>query len=169
MVLIFGETKYGKVDRIPGLFHVVSSFFHLYYVPIIPMGTFVMIEGTKDVGRKIGFSGKSILIAYLRAYGFLGALITTCIPIVTFLEASQKRAAWDVPWEMIGIAVVCWIVFALTYRISRPSLPRALELAQELGIPLDTLAEHFANDAQVQRMFAELKESHFTPAGTGQP
>ena len=31
MVIIWGTTHAGKVDEVPGMFHVVTQFGHLYY------------------------------------------------------------------------------------------------------------------------------------------
>jgi len=163
MILIYGESKYGKVDRVPGLFHVVTSFAHLYYLPLIPIGTFVRVEGAGDVGRRIRTSGKSVLMGYLRSYSFLGALIASGLPVFEYLKAAKRGMNWDFPWDTLAIAVVCWILFALTYLLIRPSLARTLELAKELDIPLDALAQHFANDPRAHRMFAELQEPHFAP------
>jgi len=36
MVIVWGSRLYGKVDVVPGFFHVATRFGHVYYLPLIP-------------------------------------------------------------------------------------------------------------------------------------
>jgi hypothetical protein len=70
MVIIWGSTNAGKVDEVPGgMFHVMTQFGHLYYIPLIPTGSYIVLEKTADGGFRgapIPISFKSILAGWLR-------------------------------------------------------------------------------------------------------
>ena len=40
--LIYGTRTCGRVDRAEGLFHVVTRFGHLWYFPVLPLGSPVL-------------------------------------------------------------------------------------------------------------------------------
>src|SRR5437762_2645960 len=44
MLLVWGSKLYGRVDDVPGMFYVATRFGHLWYLPLIPMGSFVVLE-----------------------------------------------------------------------------------------------------------------------------
>lgn len=83
MVIIYGSRLYGKVDVVPGLFHVETRFGHLYYFPLIPIESFAVFSKSGDQinGVKIPMSFKSILYAWLRA-GMLVASIFSLLMVV---------------------------------------------------------------------------------------
>ena len=60
MVIIWGTTHAGKVDEVPGMFHVVTQFGHLYYIPLIPTGSYIVLDKHSDGG----FRGVSIPISF---------------------------------------------------------------------------------------------------------
>lgn len=78
MILIWGQRLYGKCERVPGEFYVATKFFHLWYIPLIPLGSWVVIEGsdTEDgwSGTPLSVVAKSVIFAYLRALLVVGAI-----------------------------------------------------------------------------------------------
>lgn len=63
---------FGRTDKVPGLFFVGTSFFYVCFVPLIPLGTYIVRYEDDDwfggfKGIPIGVSVKSILFAWLRA------------------------------------------------------------------------------------------------------
>ena len=48
---------YGQVDRAPGLFYRSTLFFHIMYVPLSPLLTYIVVEGSQDGDS---FRGKRI-------------------------------------------------------------------------------------------------------------
>lgn len=72
MIVIFGEKSYGKVDRVPGVCYVVTIFAHLNFLPLIPLRSYIVIEGTESGGefrgKEISVSLKSALAGYARAW-----------------------------------------------------------------------------------------------------
>lgn len=67
---------YGPADRIEGVGEVRTRFVHIWFIPLIPLGsTFVVSEdddGVRGVG--VGFSVRSILVAWTRTVAVLGGL-----------------------------------------------------------------------------------------------
>ena len=42
--IVWGARLLGKVDCVPGMFHVATMFAHLYYIPLIPMQSYVVFS-----------------------------------------------------------------------------------------------------------------------------
>jgi len=138
MVIVWGTTHAGKVDEVPGgLFHVVTRFGHVYYIPLIPTGSYIVLEKTADGGFRgapIPLSFKSILAGWIRGLGIvaiIGAVIGT---IVTLTDKKVGPMAWVLP-VMIGVVATAAII--LSYKLkffTEASYERAKELAQRVGL-----------------------------------
>ncbi len=140
MFIYFGTSKYGKTDCLNGLFYVVTDFFHVYHVPLVPMGSYVMIDGTNNTrGAKIGISGKSVLVGYLRCFGVLAAIICTALFALPFMEgrAANNKVFSEERILYLGIAILSVVLVVLSYYWTKPSPVRALQLAEKLGIPME--------------------------------
>lgn len=122
----------GKVDEVPRLGYVATQFFHVNYIPLIPVGTYFVL-GTGDDSHKVSipFSPKSILIAWLRAALFAAFILAIIFTIVAFAE-KQTPAAIGLGFSgglaMAGFCLTYYIPF-----ISRAGYQRALELSQRIG------------------------------------
>ena len=137
-MIVFGTRMYGKVDQVPGLFHLATEFFHIQFVPLGPTRTFLVLDGPGNRGVRLGLSGKSILFAYIRAACAVVAVIGV---IGGFTELTKNAAASLVHFV---IAALCVPLFLLTYWLSRPTPFRAYRLAMKAGLPMGMLAEHYA-------------------------
>jgi hypothetical protein len=146
-MIVAGTRLYGKVDQVPGLFHLATEFFHIQFVPIGPTRSFLIFAGTER-GIRIGLSGKSILFAYLRTIlVIVGGLLLAIglIGGIHYLEDKQQHAEHlGAVLGLLAGGVVCLLFLLLSYRLSRPSPLRAYRLALAAGLPLDGLAEHYA-------------------------
>ncbi len=68
MVVIWGQRMYGRVDRFAGS-HVATRFFHIYYLPLIPLASWLVLEEQGDgrfIGVQVPLQARSILSAWLR-------------------------------------------------------------------------------------------------------
>ncbi|HWU87338.1 MAG TPA: hypothetical protein VN253_08685 [Kofleriaceae bacterium] len=76
MIVIYGTRFYGKVDS-HGDQYQVTKFFHVYYVPLIPVDTLWVTRPLADgyQGHAVRLSGRSVLAGYARVWGPLAALI----------------------------------------------------------------------------------------------
>jgi hypothetical protein len=133
-MIIFGTRLYGKVDQVPGLFHLATEFFHIQFIPLGPTRTFLVMEGPGGGGVRMGLSGKSILFAYLRAF-----LVVVCI--VAGYWAYQDKHDRTTALCVAGASA---LLFFGTYFLSRPNALRAYRLAMKAGLPMEMLAEHYA-------------------------
>jgi hypothetical protein len=137
MIIIWGTTNAGKVDEVPGgMFHVVTSFGHLYYVPLVPTGSYVVLEKTPDGGFRgapIPMSFKSILAGWFRGgsiVAILGSVVAT--PIV-LSDVQSAPFAW-VPVLIGALAIVGLILSYKLKFFTEASYERAKELAQHIGV-----------------------------------
>ena len=156
MYLHFGHHYFGKVDSIPGLCHVATRFFHINFVPLIPLESSIILAVTDKGGNpktvKTALSFKSILVAWLRAALYVVLFATIVFSVAAtghcFLDGPRKTnvlglaAAWGMT---AAAAVVIW----LTYRLTRASYDRTLRLGEELGLPPEQIEELLTPREQV--------------------
>ena len=76
MVIIYGTRSYGRVDQHEGEY-AATSFFHVYYLPLVPTGSSWVTASDADGirGYKIPLHGRSVLAGYLRIWGLVLAAI----------------------------------------------------------------------------------------------
>jgi hypothetical protein len=134
MSLHFGTKLMGKVDEVPRMGYVSTQFFHVNYLPIIPTGTYFVLEekGDNFRGVTLPLSFKSILVAWLRAILFLGFIAAVIFAIIA--AAEQKTEQMIV---LSAAAVFAVAAFWGTYYIpliSRASYQRAMDLAERIGL-----------------------------------
>ena len=83
MWYVFGTLNYGYVDRIPGIGQVVTKFFHFNFVPLVPMQSYFVVEGSESGrsfrGKPLPMSGKSVFVGYLRGWGSVACVATAAI------------------------------------------------------------------------------------------
>src|SRR4051794_37245825 len=76
--IITGTHLFGAVDRVPGLGHVATQFAHVNYLPLLPLGTFIVLEGSEQGdafrGKRVRLSWKSVLVGYYRGWAGFAAV-----------------------------------------------------------------------------------------------
>ena len=141
MVIVWGSKLMGKVDVVPGLFHVATKFGHLWYLPLIPTGTFVVLSESGDAfqGVQISTSLKSIAFAWLRA--FMLIQVVAALLWVVMMAAEGKRGEGVGP--TVYAAVVCVLGWFVTWSktCTQASAKRAAQLADQIGLS-DAGVEH---------------------------
>lgn len=143
MHVILGTTNYGKVDVAPKLFYVATRFFHVYYAPLIPLGSYVIRtgseEGEKFDGVKIALSWKSVLAAWVRTVLVICMIAGAIMALVMAFEALDgfKRRNLGDAVPPLALSLMSVIAFWLTKVTSRASHGRAYELAEMLGVPAE--------------------------------
>jgi len=139
MVIISGVRFAGKVDAVPRVGHVATRFFHLYWIPLIPVGTFLVTEEKDDdfKGFPLPLNGKSIFIGWLRTIGWVGLAAAV---IAAFMAIGEKQYGWAGAAAAAGV-IAAGMLLAL-YRLTiftRASYERALELGRQVGLPPEQL------------------------------
>ncbi len=73
---VYGTRHYGSVDAIEGVGSVQTRFIHIWFIPLVPIGsTFVVGEDGDEVrGVPLALHLRSIRVAWTRAGSVLGAL-----------------------------------------------------------------------------------------------
>jgi hypothetical protein len=159
MFLIAGTRACGKVDEVPGLFHVTTRFVHLYYVPLIPVGSFLLQPADERHGRPgepLGLNAKSIAFAYLRT----GLAFATAV--CGFAAVAQLGLDWGNVAAAGLAAAGCAAAWRYSYWLSRPGVRRALRWADRLGLEPETVARYFYRAGLPAEVPAGPDETHDT-------
>jgi hypothetical protein len=131
MFIIYGKRLYGAVDQVAGAFSIQTLFGHIYYLPLIPIESWLVFAGSTDKqwrGIKLeSFAWRSILFAW----GRLGLLLLAIFAGIGALGAVQETRQLV---AALGIAALCIGALIWSYRASRASYERALALVREHGL-----------------------------------
>jgi hypothetical protein len=75
MLIIYGTRMYGKTQEFRGSYRG-TKFFHIWYMPLFPVGSHIVFEETGDGYRGIDgkFSFASMFAGYARVWGIIGLL-----------------------------------------------------------------------------------------------
>lgn len=130
--VVWGTRLYGKVDEVPGLCYVATRFFHLWYVPLVPLNTYAVVaedfEGWR--GPEISMSSKSVMVGYCR--GLAAAAAVAGAVMFCFGMGPEEH--------LLGPAcalLTCAALLFLATRskaVSRASYERACELGRALEV-----------------------------------
>jgi len=164
IMIIFGTSLYGKCDEVPGLFHVATNFVHIYYIPLLPTGSHVVLgkEGDTWHGAPCGLSLKSLFIAWMRT----AAIVTIIGGGVLFMAVMVDEDFTGM--MMIGALCAVAIFFLIwSYRaqvIARASYRRAMQLADKIGLSdegklMIDLAYGKITEAEVEAIMAEAENA----------
>jgi hypothetical protein len=141
MSILWGVRLYGRVDRVPGLCYVSTRFVHVWFIPLIPLETYLVLAAPGERGNRglsISLSLKSLFVGWLRA----------CLPAIVISGAITSMAVIDIfttgnGSQALRAAGPCFAVstglFGLGFVFSKASPPRAVELGAHLGIPEDVV------------------------------
>jgi hypothetical protein len=114
-VLIFGERLGGKVDRVPGLFYVGTMFFHVDYVPLIPLRSYIIFQGSEQgegfQGKQIKLSGRSVLAGLIRGWLGLATIIAAAISGFALSSLALGEIAPGIAAPLVATAAICGAFF----------------------------------------------------------
>lgn len=148
MFIIYGTRLLGTIDADDGTTQA-TRFVHVYYLPLIPMGTFELLGD--DQGRPVPLSLKSVALAYGRSWGFVavaGLIAATYLNLESSLFAGGAMAAVTLA------AIAAWAVSILKLGVHRTSFG-VPAYALTLGIPLIALS--LSVSAGVKERFNRMK------------
>jgi len=138
---VFGTRLFGQVDRVAGLFCVRTRFFHINFLPLIPLGSYLILEEKGGSGNR-GIALKklrwnSVLLAWVRTPLWLACAIASVIGLVTGFGIEHD---WHAAAPALALAALTGAAFYATYRFSAASFERASELARMAGLPAEFTA-----------------------------
>ncbi len=144
MVIIWGSGLYGTVDRVPGLCYVTTRFGHLWYIPLIPLGSYLILDLPGDTGTRgkaIPLSFKSMFFGWLRGACVVGLIVSFIALLVNLLGSHADRDE-EQNALLSGVWFAgCGAVLLLTYLLNKASTARAVELAQHLGLSEEAMRQ----------------------------
>jgi hypothetical protein len=143
-MIIYGKRLYGTVERVPGVLYVATQFFHLYFIPVAPVESFVIVEGSevKDGfrGAKTGFNAKSILATYAKTALFLTGGVLMIAGGVQSCDVPHVGSDHPLVYLwFLGFGSVLIGACFLWRPWSTATEARARELAEKLGISRDAV------------------------------
>jgi hypothetical protein len=144
MVIVYGTRFYGKVKAAGGSF-LGTQFFHIYYVPLIPIGTHLILEegdGGSYKGIKSDFSVKSMLAAYLRVWGPLAVIASIAIGMGTIDDVSDDGFAMAVVGIFTAVVTLALLIgtilgWAVVGKLSHEEKKQRAVYALHLGYSVD--------------------------------
>lgn len=129
----------GRVDQVPGTCYVATRFFHLYYVPLIPLSSWVIVHGSENSagfkGQQIPLSMKSVMFGWLQGYLIVFGLISSIRGAIKIADLQRKGMnLFDGELTLI-LGLLClavWVMFK--FRPLRARTERAHQLMSRLGM-----------------------------------
>src|SRR5262245_37163752 len=110
MIIIWGVRQAGTCDKVPSLFYVRTQFFHVWYIPLIPLKSFVILHGSEGDGgfrgTQIPMSGKSVLFGWLRTGAVIGGLVSLAIMFFSVLEFTKHNELESLAGAMVGLVML---------------------------------------------------------------
>ena len=105
MIVIYGTRFYGEVDNLGGQ-RQLTKFFHIYWVPLVPVGTLWVTRDLEDGygGHAVAMSGRSVLAGYARVWGpvaAIGAMIAGSVGGLVAAGALVALSAWTWSWRSV--------------------------------------------------------------------
>lgn len=133
-----GTCLAGDCDEIADVAHVSTKFFHVAQLPLVPLGTVLVVGKAADDGTytaiDLPFSIKSVSLAYVRA--FLGvcwlASVIWGVMYIAFRDYHDPPRGISAA-IMLGSWVVLGFFAWVSYRLGRGSSQRVSELQQILA------------------------------------
>lgn len=145
--MLCGDDYYGKVDHVPGLFFVKTRFLHVWWFPLVPRDSHLILDDDSRRGVSIPLRWKSVWVAWARAVTLVVATyllaLGTSLP---FLAPTPPSRRVLVAAALYGLALPFLGLYLLTSRSRRATLERALELGPLIGIPPELIKAHFQED-----------------------
>jgi hypothetical protein len=156
--MIFGVHTYGRVEQVPGVFYRATPFFHINFLPLLPIGGVIVVDRkalrtAEHLHVKTPFSILSFAMAYVRAALWFGVVVTV---IATFVLLTDPVLRNRDPGESIlgiGSAAGCGFLLWLSHRLTRASHRRARAIADDIGLDRLVVDAYFIDntDRSVER------------------
>ena len=131
MILVWGSRIYGKTDEVPGMFYVGTKFGHLWFFPLIPLGSYLVLPDSKgeEQATKLSFSFKSFALAWLRA----ASLVIGALAFIRGFSLIEEGSS-TVPFVtgIFGVIGFLYLKFGSQFRLA--SYERAKQLGDQIGL-----------------------------------
>jgi hypothetical protein len=134
--IAFGQRLFGKCDKVPGKYHVATLCWHFCYLPLLPLGTHLILDERMDGmsttfrGVRIPFSFKSYLLAWSRTLLTFPFFMSLVILLMSILD-KDPRMARALPYAIAIAATLTLLLFGPYFipGLGRATASRAAALA----------------------------------------
>ena len=108
MIVIYGTRFYGQIDSYGGE-RQLTKFFHIYYVPLVPVGTLWVTRALDRGynGHAVQMNGRSVVAGYARVWGpigVIGAIATGGVGGFLAAGAAAALSIWSWTWHSVRSA-----------------------------------------------------------------
>lgn len=180
MIVIWGSKLYGKVDEIEGVGYVATKFGHLFWIPLIPMGSYFVTEVRSHdfEGTPIGLSMKSVLAGYARVaailffLGGLGAANTLFNPSEVVNHENILRLKITICLGILSVPIFIASHLPSVYQASYQTacqLAHTANLDERLRVYIEFCYGKMSEEEAEQRMDSLDTESNAYPDGAPDP
>lgn len=141
MIVWFGTRFYGKVHRCAGTY-LATQFVHVNFLPLIPLGSHWVLQEHIDgthTSIPARFHPTSILAAYLRTWGLVGAIGCNAIVLLGLLNTRNPSLSLLLVSLLtitacIGVQLLAWMALG---RLSLDERAQRLVYSEFAGAPVD--------------------------------
>mmetsp|Transcript_15967 Transcript_15967/g.39540 ORF Transcript_15967/g.39540 Transcript_15967/m.39540 type:complete len:241 (+) Transcript_15967:943-1665(+) len=123
---VYGTRLFGGTDEVKGIFHVSTKFFHIDYLPLFPLSSYIVLHSQPRRAIEVPLQGRSVVLGYVR-----GLATATSFGMFIWLvcalsndTSTDKLAATLSFWGIVCLA--CFLMWHPWMR--RASSTRANEL-----------------------------------------
>jgi hypothetical protein len=131
-MILYGSRLLGKVDVVPGMFHVATQCWPINWIPLVPKKSYLVLSAGENALRRleIPLSAKSLCVAWMRWLGWAAQVLG---PGVMVLGLSRYRLDWMHGWMSGAVIAGSGImILALAYCF-RPLTHARYRRAAKLG------------------------------------
>jgi hypothetical protein len=128
MIVVWGQRLFGRVDRFAGS-HVATRFFHVYYLPLIPLSSWLVLEEKADgefLGLQVPLQLRSVLSAWLRLVSVVTVLVAG-YHAIDHINSPSSTIGDGVGWAALAGFAVAFLGYAF---LSLGKLSRAEKAAR---------------------------------------
>ncbi|HZS35987.1 MAG TPA: hypothetical protein VFF06_04135 [Polyangia bacterium] len=171
----YGTRLSGKVDSFAGSY-VATRFFHIYYVPLIPLSSWLVLgeDGASTRALPTTLDVRSIAAAYLRGVGSIAALVMT-FQMFAFFSSPFRSLSWEnfvpelvLPLALIVAAVASWVWLG---RLSRDERGKRVVYWDSVGYFVDPARLGDARHGLIEKLRKDVvaRARALTSAGYREP
>lgn len=172
MVVIYGTRFYGSLDKC-GPTRIATRFVHIYYLPLIPIGSSLILDEDPDAKTYraigLGLHLRSTLAAYARVWLPVAALAS--LGTVYSAVGRVHRVGWSTvaidalfATAMAVLAVLAWSKLG---KLTRDERAQRLVYSELTGFPADPALLRADREPLRQRLVATVQERASRLAATG--
>lgn len=159
--MILGTRLYGRTDEVEGLGYVAAAFFHVNFVPLIPLGETYLVTrhsffSERQEVVRIKHDLKPVLLGYARGAAWTTAVLTVFFAVLNVayvFSSGQLHLGAELP---AFLASCLALVLLYSPHLRRASPERAWELSAESGVGAieiaDLLVDSKARREDLQRV-----------------